>query len=511
MKEYINHNNCYDNDIKCKSTNTLSILVAIVSFSTYLILSVRLILLDIPFDFWNLARLLFISVFSIIAYIIHKKGYKVLAKLIFIYSFIIFLIYYPVFFNYFSTDVYTLFPMYTILLGVFSQLIFSYSKEKYYYFFVMISLLLVMLLTDRVYSLSFSQIDLKELWGKQYFIIRFANISIFVLINYILFYVLKNNKEAQDDITLKSKNIEKKNNLITHKNDILREKNILLKEHKEEIATQNEELQSFMEEIRAQRDEIEKKNSEIIDSIMYASKIQNSMIPKGRILYSYFDDFFILNKPKDILSGDFFWTANYEEKIIVAVADCTGHGIPASLLSVLGISALNEIILKYKNLKPNEILNHLRAKIIVALSQSELSETQKDGMDISLLIFDKNTNTIKFSGAYNPFVVVRNNEIYTIDGDRMPIGIFELQQEFTCKTFQVESGDVIYMFTDGYVDQFGGDNNKKLKRNKFKEQLILAVELPLQVQKERLSLFFSKWKGEYEQVDDVLIVGIKIK
>jgi len=510
MKEYINHNNCEENDIKCKATNSMSFFVGIVSLVTYLILLTRVILINKPIDFWDLGRLLFVSLLSFSSYFLHKKGYKIISKLILIYSFVFFLIYYPALFNYFGADIYMLYPLYTILLGVFTQIIFYFNREKYYYIFVMVSLLLVISFTDEVYSLTFKQIDLTSFWGADYFVIKFGFIAIFVTINSVIFYILKKNQEYQKEVTRKSIKINKKNELIKQKNEALSIKNNDLKEHKEEIAVQNEELQSFMEEIKAQRDEIEAKNKEIIDSILYASRIQNSMIPKGKILYSFFEDYFILNKPKDILSGDFFWTADYEGKIIVAVADCTGHGIPASLLSVLGISALNEIILKYKNLKSNDILDHLRTKIIIALSQSESTIEQKDGMDISLLIYDKDTKTIEFSGAYNPFVLVRKTKIYSIDGDRMPIGICEAESSFSHNTFEVEKDDIIYMFSDGYSDQFGGVNNKKLKRPRFKEQLMKLSQIPMVAQKERFSLFFNEWKGNNEQVDDVLIVGLKI-
>lgn len=510
MKEFINHNNCDDNDIKCKSTNTLSILVFIVSFSSYIIFIIRQYLLNIEADFWDLGRLLFISLFSLISYFLHKNGNKIIAKLILIYSFVVFLIYYAVFFNYYSADVYVLYPIFVILLGVFAQIIFCFTTEKYYYIFVMISLLLIIFFTDNIYSLSFEELNIKDLWGADYFVIKLGYVTMFVTINAILYYILKRDKTLQKEIIRKSKKISKTNDLIKQKNDILSSKNILLKEQQEEIAVQNEELYSFMEEIKLQRDEIESKNKEIVDSIMYASRIQNSMIPKSKILYSYFDDYFILNKPKDILSGDFFWTADYEGKIIIAVADCTGHGIPASLLSVLGISALNEIILKYKNLKSNEILNHLRTKIIIALSQSGSTEENKDGMDISLLIFDKSNNNIEFSGAFNPLVVVRDDKIFSIDGDRMPIGICDTEADFSYNTDTLEKGDVLYLFSDGYADQFGGSNNKKMKRRMFKEQLLKLSKLPIPVQEESFLLFFNKWKGDYEQVDDVLIVGLKL-
>ena len=510
MTNFFNHNNCNETDHKCKTTNAISLLVGIVTLFAYGILVARNVLLDHPIPFLDLARLLFLSVLSFLSYFLHRRGFKVISKFILIYSFVFFLIYYPVFIGIYSPDVYILYPLFIILLGVLTQIMFYFTKEKYSYIFVMISLFLMLHLTDSVYSLSFSELDLKKEWGEDYFVIKLGFLVIFLTINIILFFILRKVAKSQREITRKSVKIGKKNELIKQKNSSLLQKNFELKELQEEVTVQNEELQSHLEEIRAQRDEIERKNTEILQSFTYARRIQNSMTPKGKIMFSYFEDFFIFNKPKDILSGDFFWTFKYEDNIIVAVADCTGHGVPASLLSVLGISALNEIVLKHKGLKPNEILNHLRNRIIISLSQTDNIEFSKDGMDISLIMYNKSTKLVDFAGAYNPLVIVRDKAIHSLDGDRMPIGICEAEKEFVNQQISVEKDDVIYMFSDGFSDQFGGSANKKLKRRRFKELLIKIHNLPLMVQKERLLLFFKEWKGDYEQVDDVLIVGLKV-
>ena len=510
MTSFLNNNNCAENDNKCITTNTISFLVGIITLAAYIILIFRNFLLDKPAPFLDLERLLFLSIFSFLSYFLHKKGFKVLSKFILIYSFVVFIIYYPVFIGAYSPDVYILYPLFILLLGVLTQIIFYFTKEKYYYIFVIASLLGMLHLTDKIYSVSFEGVDIMKEWGTDYFVIKLGFVSIFLTINTILYTILKRDAKSQREITRKSVKIEKKNDLIKQKNSSLLQKNFELKELQEEVTVQNEELQSHLEEIRAQRDEIERKNEEIIQSFTYARRIQNSMIPKGKILYSFFEEFFVFNKPKDILSGDFFWTFEYEDKIIVAVADCTGHGVPASLLSVLGISTLNEIVLKYKKLKPSEILNHLRTRIIISLSQSENIGFNKDGMDISLIMYNKKDMLIDFAGAYNPLVIVRDKIILSLDGDRMPIGISEAEKQFSNQQISVKKDDVIYMFSDGFSDQFGGTANKKLKRKQFKDLLIKTHSLPLVVQKERLSLFFKEWKGDYEQVDDVLIIGLKV-
>ena len=511
MSKLFNNNNCPQNDSKCKAMNTLSLIVGFISLFTYIILIIRkVIFLGGVGNFLDLSRLLFLSFFSFLSYILFQKGFKIISKLTLIYSFVVFIIFYPLFIDNMSHDTYILLPLFLLLLGVFTQIIFYFTKEKYYYLFVMLSLLFMLLYTDKIYTHFYEQLNLEEAWGSDYFVIKLGYVFIFLTINLILHYVLKKDKESQREIIEASKKLNKKNELIKQKNDAISEKNYQLKELNEEVTVQNEELQSYLEEIRTQRDEIERKNNEIIQSFTYARRIQNSLIPKGKLLYSYFEDFFIYNKPKDILSGDFFWTTEYEDKVVVAVADCTGHGVPASLLSVLGISALNEIVLKYKNLKPNNILDHLRIRIIVALSQSDGAEFSKDGMDISLILYDKKTNIVEFAGAYNPLVIVRQNKIHSLDGDRMPIGICEAEKGFENKTIKVEKDDIIYMFSDGFSDQFGGSQNKKLKRRRFKDLLLNLNELPLSVQKERFSIFLKEWKGENEQVDDVLIVGLKV-
>ena len=511
MTDLFNNDNCQQNDSKCKAMNTLSLIVGFVTLFTYLILSVRkFFFIEGDFYFWDLARLLFLSLSAFLAYFLFNKGYKIVSKYLLIYSFVVFLIYYPIFIRDLTADMYILLPLFVLLLGVFTQIIFYFTKERYYYLFVMLSLLFILIYTDKIYTSIFEEINLEEKWGDAYFVIKLAYIFIFITINGIIHYILKKDKESQREILSKSDKINKKNELIKQKNESISTKNFELKELNEEVTVQNEELQSYLEEIRTQRDEIESKNNEILQSFTYARRIQNSMIPKGKILYSYFEEFFIFNKPKDILSGDFFWASEYENKVIVAVADCTGHGVPASLLSVLGISALNEIILKYKNLKPNDILNHLRTRIVISLSQSDGTEFNKDGMDIALILYDKETKELNFAGAYNPLVIVRGNEIQSLDGDRMPIGICEAEKEFENKKLKLEKDDLLFLFSDGYPDQFGGSKNKKLKRRRFKELLIKVHKLPLSVQKERFSIFLKEWKGQNEQVDDVLIVGLRV-
>ena len=503
INHLFNHKNCSENDITCRATNNISLTIAFVSLIVYIIIIFRNNIVGIKYTPFDLERLLFISIFNFTGYFLHKKGIKEFGKILILFSVWFFFLYYPLFISLKPKDVNILYPVFIILLGTISQLIFSFNKEKFFYFSSLIIFLLSIYYTDAIYNFFYPNIAISELLGFDAFIVKLGFVVVFIIINYIIYFVLSRYRES----LFKE---EKYINEIEKKNKILQKNNTELKEFKDEIEAQNEELQTFLEEIRAQRDKIDEKNNEIIKSITYARKIQKSLIPKSKILYSFFEDYFILNKPKDILSGDFYWTNTYQDKVIVAVADCTGHGVPAALLSVLGISMLNEITLKYNDLNAGKILDYLKLGIVTALSHSNNDDNTKDGMDISLIIYDKKNGKIEFAGAYNPFVVVRKKEILSIDGDRMPIGLCDVDKKFNNHIFDIKKDDMIYLFSDGFIDQFGGDNNKKIKRKRFKELLISINEYPMPIQKERLNLFFKEWKGKNEQVDDVLIFGLKV-
>lgn len=503
LNKFLLNKSCENTDITCRITNNISLIIGFVSLFAYIILVLKILLMKEPYILWDIERLVFLSISGFAAYFLHNKGFKVIGKLIIIFSVLLFVVFYPVLVGQLTPDITMLYPVFIILLATFSQLIFNFEKEKPFYIFSLVFLLISLYYTDIIYDYFNPNIRITDLLGSDLFVVKLGYIVVFTVINYTIYFVLKKYKYSLNQIQEFSEKINEKNS-------ILEQNNIELKEYKEEIQIQNEELQTYLEEIRAQRDRIEEKNDDILKSITYARRIQKSLIPQSKILYSFFDDYFILNQPKDILSGDFYWTNTYEDKVVLAVADCTGHGVPAALLSVLGISMLTEISLKYKGLNAGEILDHLKLGIITALSHSSDHDNTKDGMDISLIIFDKNKMNIEYAGAFNPFVVIRDNEIISIDADRMPVGICEINKTFTNHNFKVNKDDIIYLFSDGFVDQFGGSDNKKIKRRRFKELLISTSTIPLPVQKEQINIFFKKWKGENEQVDDVLLIGLKV-
>lgn len=281
--------------------------------------------------------------------------------------------------------------------------------------------------------------------------------------------------------------------------------NILLAQQKEEIAAQRDLVMQ-------QRDQIQRQKEEITASIHYASRIQHAILPPEEIRQQILPEHFILFKPRDIVSGDFYWMTRRNGKTVVTAADCTGHGVPGAFMSMLGVSFLNEIVNKELILHADQILNRLREQVIRSMHQTGREGESKDGMDISLLVVDDASGMLEFAGAYNPCYIVRNGEITELKADRMPIGIYSERGNvpFSCQTFQLQKGDGIYMSSDGYEDQFGGPEGKKLKAKAFKDILLKIHPLPAGEQLAYLDKFFEEWKNGYDQVDDVLVIGIKI-
>jgi len=263
--------------------------------------------------------------------------------------------------------------------------------------------------------------------------------------------------------------------------------------------------------LEAQKLEIESQNNKITDSIHYAQRIQRAMFPPKEVVDELLPEYFIFNKPRDIVSGDYYWLAKKNEKVIVAIADCTGHGIPGAFMSLLGITFLNEIVNKSKVLRANEILYQLRELVIRSLRQKGRKGEQRDGMDISLCVFDFKGGTVQYAGAFNQMYLIRKNKLIELKGDKMPIGIsVRADQSFTNKEMLLERNDNIYLFTDGYVDQIGGPRRKTFRSKYFKELLLNIHEKKLGEQKNILEKTFEDWKGEIEQIDDILIMGIKV-
>ena len=262
--------------------------------------------------------------------------------------------------------------------------------------------------------------------------------------------------------------------------------------------------------ISEQRDKIERQQKELTQSLEYASSIQSALLPDIRYFRKAFPDSFIMFKPRDVVSGDFYWFSRKGNFAAVAAADCTGHGVPGAFMSILGMSFLNEMVSKCIP-QANTILNRLRENVMKALHQTGDIGEHKDGMDIALCVVDLDEMNLQFSGAFNPLYLIRDAKLIETRGDKMPIGVNAVvEKSFTNYSFKLQEGDLIYLFSDGYADQFGGPEEKKFRYRTLKELLLRLHKKPMENQKKELERIFVNWKGDLEQVDDVLIIGIKI-
>ncbi|MBN2662520.1 MAG: tetratricopeptide repeat protein [Bacteroidales bacterium] len=323
------------------------------------------------------------------------------------------------------------------------------------------------------------------------------------------------------------------------KNEELRLKNNEIMQQKEEIISQNEEIEAQKREIELQRDlavdrgnELQQKNNDIEASIQYAQRIQRAILPNKFLLSDFYKDWFVYYKPRDIVSGDFYWFFAKQNKIFVVAADCTGHGVPGAFMSMLGVSFFNQIVTQNDEISSDNMLNILREMVIKLLKQDVNDyEGSHDGMDLSLIIFDKVTKIVEFSGAYNSLYIISDNEplnlenvnsrifelpdndkkIYELKVDRMPIGVFMTEQkQFQKYTVQLLDGDKIYMFSDGYPDLYSREQNKKFTTQRFKELLLSSANLDMKNQLNLIEDNYNNWVGKEKQIDDILIIGLQI-
>lgn len=256
---------------------------------------------------------------------------------------------------------------------------------------------------------------------------------------------------------------------------------------------------------------IKEQNKNIKDSIRYAQKIQSAILPELEQLKCCVDDVFVYYKPRDLVSGDFYWHTKVNGLTVVAVADCTGHGVPGALMSMLGVAFLNEIVIKEEQIQPNLILDRLREQVIVQLKQKGNFEDSKDGIDLSVYVLNHDTLSLTYAGANSPIYIIRNGELIHLKGDTMPIGYHPIKNSpFAASEFILHKGDCIYSCTDGYHDQFGGAEGTKFMVRSLKELLKEIYKKPMHEQKQILHEKLVQWQGEYEQLDDILVLGIRV-
>ncbi len=364
---------------------------------------------------------------------------------------------------------------------------------------------------------------------KQQLVLYF--LGVVILLIGILAFTLYRNYQVKKKINaaLKKKNIEifQQKEEIKSQRDALAQLNEELVQKNEEITAQRMEIEIQRDEIAAHRDlvleqkrQIEKIYSELTDSIQYAGRIQSAILPSEEKLAEFPYEHFIYYRPRDIISGDFYWFEKINNLLIFCVADCTGHGVPGAFMSMLGFAALHDAIQVKKETDTGIILSRTRDYIIRVLQQKKSQQEDgaqssvKDGMDIALCVVNINTLELLFSGAYNPLYIIHqaNNDrlLEEIKGDKMPLGIHERMENFTTHKRTLSKGTVIYLFSDGIADQFGGTDEKKFKYHRLKNLLIQISTLPMEEQKQIVQQTFEGWKGNLEQVDDVCLWGIRV-
>jgi ligand-binding sensor domain-containing protein/serine phosphatase RsbU (regulator of sigma subunit) len=332
----------------------------------------------------------------------------------------------------------------------------------------------------------------------------------------------ENLKQANDEIVAASEALSEQYKELQEKNEEILSQRNELENQRNSLANLAWELQEKNEEITAQRNEIEKQKDllayqkkEITDSIMYAKRIQQAVLPAQDQIRDLFPEFFIFYRPKSIVSGDFYWATRIGKYRVVASVDCTGHGVPGGFMSMLGVLMLNEVISQRGIIDPAKALNHLRQNIISVLHQTGDIGDTGDGMDLSLCIINDDDSSLLYSGA-NSSILILNTEsdgshtINEIHSDRMPISYYLIMKTFTYEKVMLKENSILYLFSDGIIDQFGGESEKKLQLSGLKNFILDNVNLPLESQGIVLEQFFDKWKGNSYQVDDVQVIGLKV-
>lgn len=266
----------------------------------------------------------------------------------------------------------------------------------------------------------------------------------------------------------------------------------------------------LQEQVEKQQAVVAQQNADLLSSIRYAQRIQRAVLPEAEQLQQLVPESFILFRPRDIVSGDLYWFARVGDRTVIAAADCTGHGVPGALLSLIAASLFQEVVVEKGNTEPAAILNALREGFVQMLNRNE-DVDQRDGMNVSLAVIDHGKDIVHFAGAYHPLYLIRNGELVEFKGERMPIGLHEgAARSFVQHSMAIHRGDRFYLFSDGIADQFGGPQGKKLRSAGLKQWLLETAILPMDEQYQAVSDRFRLWKGKLDQVDDALLIGVQL-
>ncbi len=326
--------------------------------------------------------------------------------------------------------------------------------------------------------------------------------------------------EMMEEFFIQKDNLVKLNTDLKQSREEIMVQNETLQQQKEEIMSQhenvlmlNEELSATNDDLAEQKENLEKANELLTSSITYASRLQSSMLQAVAPTEKNFKNFFITYYPKNIVGGDFYFTRQVGDTLIVCVGDCTGHGVPGAMLASMGTSFLRQIAstTEEKDLISDSMLMRLKKKVTSALGLDSEGEQRTDGMDVALLTYNKKTRNGYFSGAHRPMVLIRDGELHTIKGDNIPIGHFVKEGKFTPVNINFQPGDKIYMFSDGCTDQTGGPQKRRIMAQNFKDHLLEYSTLPFAEQKTAIENFIFTWKGDLPQTDDIVLMGFEIE
>ncbi|MBR4327696.1 MAG: SpoIIE family protein phosphatase [Bacteroidales bacterium] len=298
--------------------------------------------------------------------------------------------------------------------------------------------------------------------------------------------------------------------LILRNNRQKKQANVQLQEKNEKISSQNEEIQRQNEQISKNLAEIAVKNKDITDSLTYAGTIQRAMLRDFERHRSLMHDYFIFYAPKDIVSGDFYWAYKVDNKFVFTVGDCTGHSVPGAFMSMLGIALLNQIVAQQHVLQASKILEEMRVMVKQYLGQSGIEDAPKDGMDMALCVWDLESNNCNFAGAYNPMFMVRGGELTVFNAVKSPVGVHMRELPFEDQYVTLQKGDRLFLFSDGYADQFSSAKHDKFKVSRFRQMLLDTSRLSMTSQRDKVVETYFAWKGDFMQIDDVCVLGVEI-
>jgi len=281
---------------------------------------------------------------------------------------------------------------------------------------------------------------------------------------------------------------------------------------KKEKKVLEDKVQERTVELAHKNEELAEKNEDITASIRYAKRIQTAILPPTEIMQKHYPESFVFFRPKDIVSGDFYWMEQRNGTLLFTAVDCTGHGVPGAFMSIIGNNILTDVVGKKNILKPADILRELSKGVFETLRQTVEDHEVKDAMDLAFCSIDVKTNKLQFAAAYNPLYIVRNGEILETKADRLAIGAFERLEDFSYQNHELDlqKGDTLYIFSDGFVDQFGGKKGKKFMNKRFRKMMLGMQEMNMSDQEQYLDERLLKWRGAHDQVDDILVIGLRI-